>query len=89
MSQQHVQKFESCMINYCSEQAERSYNLFEDGEIDNGLGFLAHLADVLSLLKEAKTITEFAKLAQSLDELDKDSVYSHLHENGFGQYIPE
>lgn len=89
MSQQHVQKFESCMIEYCSAQAERAYNLFEDGEIDNGMEFLAHLADVLDLMKESRTITEFAKSVQDLNELDKDSVYSHLHENGFGQYIPE
>lgn len=89
MSQQHVQKFESCMIEYCSAQAERAYNLFEDNEIDNGMEFLAHLADVLSFLKESRSITEFAKMVQELNDLDKDSVYAHLHENGFGQYIPE
>lgn len=89
MSTQHVQKFESCMIEYCSAQAERAYNLFEDDEIDNGMEFLAHLADVLQLMKESKTITEFALRVQELNELDKDSVYSHLHESGFGQYIPE
>lgn len=89
MSQQHVHKFESCMIEYCSAQAERAYSLLEDNEIDNSMEFLAHLADVLQLLKDTRSITEFAKSVQDLNDLDKDSVYSHLHENGFGQYIPE
>jgi hypothetical protein len=89
------QKFESSMFDYCSAQAERAYKLLEDGEIDVGLQFLAHLADVLQMLVEAKSsqgitnINEFAKLVKEMDELDKDQVYSHFIENGFGQYIPE
>ena len=91
----HNQKFESSMFDYCSTQAERAYKLLEDGEIDVGLQFLAHLADVLQMLVEAKSsqgitnINEFAKLVKEMDELDKDQVYSHFIENGFGQYIPE
>ena len=83
------------MFDYCSNQAERAYKLLEDGEIDVGLQFLAHLADVLQMLVEAKSsqgitnINEFAKLVKEMDELDKDQVYSHFIENGFGQYIPE
>ena len=83
------------MFDYCSTQAERAYKLLEDGEIEVGLQFLAHLADVLQMLVEAKTsqgttnINEFAKLVKDLDELDKDQIYSHFIENGFGQYIPE
>jgi len=89
------QKFESSMFDYCSNQAERAYKLLEDGDIDVGLQFLAHLADVLQMLVEAKSsqgitnINEFAKLVKDMDELDKDQVYSHFIENGFGQYIPE
>jgi hypothetical protein len=89
------QKFESSMFDYCSNQAERAYKLLEDGEIDVGLQFLAHLADVLQMLVEAKSsqgitnINEFAKLVKEMDELDKDQIYSHFIENGFGQYIPE
>ena len=89
------QKFESSMFDYCSTQAERAYKLLEDGEIEVGLQFLAHLADVLQMLVEAKTsqgitnINEFAKLVKEMDELDKDQIYSHFIENGFGQYIPE
>ena len=83
------------MFDYCSTQAERAYKLLEDGEIEVGLQFLAHLADVLQMLVEAKTsqgttnINEFAKLVKDMDELDKDQIYSHFIENGFGQYIPE
>jgi|GEM_PF-6563389 hypothetical protein len=89
------QKFESSMFDYCSNQAERAYKLLEDGDIDVGLQFLAHLADVLQMLVEAKSsqgitnINEFAKLVKEMDELDKDQIYSHFIENGFGQYIPE
>jgi len=89
------QKFESSMFTYCSTQAERAYKLLEDGEIEVGLQFLAHLADVLQMLVEAKNsqgitnINEFAKLVKEMDELDKDQIYSHFIENGFGQYIPE
>jgi hypothetical protein len=91
----HNQKFESSMFEYCSTQAERAYKLLEDGEIEVGLQFLAHLADVLQMLVEAKNsqgitnINEFAKLVKEMDELDKDQIYSHFIENGFGQYIPE
>ena len=83
------------MFDYCSTQAERAYKLLEDGEIEVGLQFLAHLADVLQMLVEAKTsqgttnINEFSKLVKEMDELDKDQIYSHFIENGFGQYIPE
>jgi hypothetical protein len=83
------------MFTYCSTQAERAYKLLEDGEIEVGLQFLAHLADVLQMLVEAKNsqgitnINEFAKLVKEMDELDKDQIYSHFIENGFGQYIPE
>ena len=83
------------MFDYCSTQAERAYKLLEDGEIEVGLQFLAHLADVLQMLVEAKNsqgitnINEFAKLVKEMDELDKDQIYSHFIENGFGQYIPE
>jgi hypothetical protein len=47
------------------------------------------------MLVEAKNsqgitnINEFAKLVKEMDELDKDQIYSHFIENGFGQYIPE
>ena len=91
----HNQKFESSMFDYCSNQAERAYKLLEDGDIDVGLQFLAHLADVLQMLVEAKSsqgttnINEFAKLVKEMDELDKDQIYSHFIEYGFGQYIPE
>ena len=83
------------MFGYCSEQAERAFKLIEDGDAENGLAFLGHLADVLQMLVESRNsqgstnITEFAKYAQELNELDRDQVYSHLQENGFGQYIPE
>jgi flagellin-specific chaperone FliS len=89
------QKFESSMFDYCSNQAERAYKLLEDGDIDVGLQYLAHLADVLQMLVEAKSsqgitnINEFAKLVKEMDELDKDQIYSHFIENGFGQFIPE
>ena len=91
----HNQKFESSMFEYCSTQAERAYRLLEDGEVDVAMQDLAHLADVLQMLVEAKSsqgitnINEFAKLVKEMDELDKDQVYSHFIENGFGQYIPE
>ena len=91
----HNQKFESSMFDYCSAQAERAYKLLEDGDIDVGLQFLAHLADVLQMLVEAKSsqgitnINEFAKPVKEMDELDKDQIYSHFIEHGFGQYIPE
>jgi hypothetical protein len=92
---QHIQKFESSMFGYCSEQAERAYRLIEDGDAENGLVFLAHLADTLQMLVEAKNsqgvvnINEFAQNVKNMEELDKDQIYAHLQENGFGQYIPE
>lgn len=92
---QHLQKFDSLMYQYCSEQAERAYKLFEDGETENGMLFLAHLADVLALLKDNRdtqdrpNITGFASDALEFDELNKDAVFTHLQENGYGQYIPE
>lgn len=95
MSQTHIQKFESSMFEYCSNQAERAYSLIEDGDVDNGLSKLAHLADVLQLLVESKqstgviSINTFAQSVKELDENDKDGVYVHFQEHGFGQYIPE
>jgi hypothetical protein len=91
----HIQKFESSMFEYCSAQAERAYKLLEDGDQQNGLEFLAHLADVLNLLVESRTsqgttsIGEFAISVREFSELDKDQVYTHMQENGFGQYIAE
>jgi len=91
----NTQKFESSMFEYCSAQAERAYKLMEDNDVENGMQFLAHLADVLQFLVQARTsqgtthIDEFAKSVRVLDELEKDQVYTHLQENGFGQYIPE
>lgn len=95
MSQNHLQKFDSLMYGYCSEQAERTYKLFEDGEIENGMSFLAHLADVLAMLKDNRdnqdrpNIIGFAKDITQLNDLDKDAVFTYLQENGYGQYIPE
>jgi hypothetical protein len=91
----HNQKFESSMFEYCSTQAERAYRLLEDGEVDVAMQDLAHLADVLQMLVDARTtqgitnLNDFAKSVKELSELDKDQVYSHFIENGFGQYIPE
>lgn len=91
----HNQKFESSMFEYCSTQAERAYKLLEDGDFDVGMQYLAHLADILQFLTDARTshgitsINEFASSIKSLDENDKDQVYTHFQENGFGQYIPE
>jgi hypothetical protein len=89
------QKFESSMFEYCSTQAERAYRLLEDGEVDVAMQDLAHLADILQMLVDAKNsqgitnINDFAKSVKELPELDKDQVYSHFIENGFGQFIPE
>ena len=95
MSQLHLQKFDSLMYAYCAEQSERAYKLIEDGEVDVGLSYLGHLADVLQLLKEHRTSQEAANIAgfcvsvSSFEELEKDAVYTHLQENGYGQYITE
>ena len=92
---QHTQKFESSMFEYCLDEAERSYKLIEDGDIDNGLEYAAHLVDVLRILVESRNsqgvtnISEFSMNVKDLPELERDQVYSHLQENGFGQYIPE
>jgi hypothetical protein len=92
---QHIQKFESSMFEYCASQADRAYKLLEDDDYENGMRYLAHLADVLQFLTDARTsqgttsINEFAQSVQDLNELEKDQVYTHLQENGFGQYIPE
>ena len=89
------QKFESSMFEYCSTQAERAYRLLEDREVDVAMQDLAHLADILQMLVDAKNsqgitnINDFAKSVKELPELDKDQVYSHFIENGFGQFIPE
>jgi hypothetical protein len=95
MSQIHYQKFDSVMYEYCFSLSERAYKLIEDEDIDNGLAYLAHLADVLELLKDNRTpqetanITSFCAGVYEFDELDKDAVFTHLQENGYGQYIPE
>lgn len=92
---QHHQKFESSMFEYCASQAYRAYKLLEDNDYDNGMQYLAHLADVLQFLTDARTsqgttsINEFANAVLDLNELEKDQVYTHMQENGFGQYIPE
>jgi hypothetical protein len=95
MSQIHIQKFEASMFEYCSQQAERSYKLIEDGEIEIGLEKLGHLADVLQMLVGSKStsgvtsINTFAQEVRDLSDDDKDEIYTHFQENGFGQYIPE
>ena len=91
----HNQKFESSMFEYCSTQAERAYKLLADGDVDIAMQDLAHLADVLQMLVDARNsqgttnINEFAKSLRELPELGKDQVYTHFQANGFGQYIPE
>lgn len=91
----HFQKFDTAMFEYCSTQAERAYKLIEDGETDNGMSYLGHLADVLQMLVESRTdqnttnINEFARSVSQFEDLEKDAVYTHMQENGFGQYIPE
>ena len=83
------------MFEYCSTQAERAYRLLEDGEIEVAMQDIAHLADVLQMLVDARNtqgttnLNDFAKSLKELPELDKDQVYSHFIETGFGQYIPE
>ncbi len=95
MSQQHLQKFDALMYQYCSERAERAYKLFEDGDVENGMLFLAHLADVLAMLKDNRdfqdrpNISGFTKDVSEFNESDKDDVFTFLQENGYGQYIPE
>lgn len=92
---QHIKRFESSMFEYCSDQAERAYKLLEDGDTENGLSYLAHLADVLQMLVQSKngqglvSINEFAQSILDLEDLEKDQVFTHLQENGYGQYIPE
>lgn len=83
------------MFEYCSLQAERSFKLIEDGDTENGLQFLAHLADVLQMLVDARTvqgytsINDFAQQVLGFNEVEKDQIFAHFQENGFGQYIPE
>ena len=83
------------MFEYCSGQAERAYKLLEDGDTENSLVFLGHLADVLQLLVESKntqgivSINSFANSVKELSEEDRDQIYTHFQEVGFGQYIPE
>lgn len=92
---QHNQKFESVMFEFCSNVAERAYKLIEDGDTENGLNKLGQLADVLQFLVDARTSTGttgigvFANSLKELEEIDKDEVYTHLQENGFGQFIAE
>jgi hypothetical protein len=91
----HNQKFESSMFEYCSTQAERAYRLLEDGDYEVGMQYFGHLADILQFLTEARNsqgitnINDFAKSVKTLEELEKDQVYTHFQANGFGQYIPE
>lgn len=87
------QRFEAVMFDYCANQASRAYNLLEDGE-DSGLDFLAHLSDVLQFLVESQStqgiaINSFTKLVLDLNEIEKDQIFTHMQEHGFGQYIPE
>lgn len=95
MSQAHIQKFESSMFEYCSNQAERAFKFIEDGDTDNGLSKLGHLADVLQVLVNSRqlngttSIVSFAQELRDLDEIERDEVYAHLQEHGFGQYISE
>jgi hypothetical protein len=83
------------MFEYCSTQADRAYKLLEDGDQENGMFSLAHLADILQFLTESKhttggiNINQFLSNVRELAELEKDQVYIHLEENGFGQFIPE
>jgi len=89
------QKFESVMFEYCSEQAERSYKLLEDQDQENGLDYLAHLADILLLITESKNdsgtvnIGEFTNRANELTDIWKEQLWAFLQEKGFGQFIPE
>jgi hypothetical protein len=89
------QKFESSIIEYCSDQAERAYKLLEDGDSEISLEMLGHLADVLRLLVESKNtqgIVNIGNFANSVKELptdDKDQIYTYFQGAGFGQYIPE
>jgi hypothetical protein len=91
----NTQKFEATMFEYCSIYTDRAYKLIEDGETAIGLDMLAHLSDVLSLLIDSRnsqgliSINEFARFVKDLPELEKEQVYNHFQENGFGQYIPE
>jgi hypothetical protein len=96
MSQANVQKFEASMFEYCSIRAERAYKLIEDGEIEFGLTQLGHLADVLQILMSSKSnssgttnINTFVQEVKELADDDKDEVYTHFQEHGFGQYISE
>ena len=90
----HIHKFESSMFSYCSNQAERAYKLIEDGEVDIGLSKLGHLADVLQMLITSQSngmtnIDKFALEVKELPDYDKEEVYTHLQEHGFGQHIAE
>lgn len=92
---QNTQKFEVTMFEYCSIYTDRAYKLIEDGDVDIGLDILAHLIDVQQLLIESRnsqgilSINEFANAVKELPDLEKEQVYTHFQENGFGQYIPE
>lgn len=92
---QHLNKFDSMMIKYCSDQAEKAYKLFEDKEVDYGLECLAHLADVLLILKESRSdsgianINSFVNQCSDLTDIWKEQIWVSFQENGFGQYIPE
>jgi hypothetical protein len=92
---QNTQKFEATMFEYCSIYTDRAYKLIEDGDVAIGLDILAHLIDVQQLLVESRngqgilSINEFANAVKELPDLEKEQVYTHFQENGFGQYIPE
>ena len=83
------------MFKYCSNQAERAYQLLEDGDAENSQLFLAHLADTLQFIVDAAattglpSINEFVSSLDAMSLVDRDSVYSHLQESGFGQYLPD
>jgi flagellin-specific chaperone FliS len=95
MSLNNTQKFESSMFEYCLSQADRSFKLIEDGDLENGLDDLSHLIDILQMLIDSKNsqglvnIGGFSQSLKHLDEFSKDQIYTHLQENGFGQFIPE
>jgi hypothetical protein len=83
------------MFEYCSDQAEKSYRFFEDRESNHGMEYLAHVADVLLLLKESRSTTGstnidvFVNQCNDLEDSWKEQIWVFLQQNGFGQYLPE
>lgn len=92
---QNIPKFESLMFQYCSDQVERAYKLLEDNENKSGMEYLAHVADVLLMLKDSRVsagstnLDEFASRTKDFPELWRDQLWSFFQENGLGQFIPE